>query len=61
MVIIRRLEAARRATYVHQARIIYEIAHMLQLASDGHSTFRNDQDLLEHIRALAWSSDGLSV
>jgi hypothetical protein len=47
-----------RAAYVHQARIIHEVAYMLQLASDGHTTFRSDKDLLDHITALVWSTDG---
>jgi hypothetical protein len=47
-----------RAAYVHQARIIHEITYMLQLARDGHSMFKNDQQLLKYLESLAWSSDG---
>jgi hypothetical protein len=47
-----------RAAYVHQARVIHEITYALQLAADGHLTLRSDKNLLEHIKALAWSTDG---
>ena len=50
-----------RAAYVHQARVIHEISYMLQLASEGHTTFLSDKVLLKHIEALAWSTDGTSA
>ena len=46
-----------RAAYIHQARIIHEVMYTLQLASDGHSTFKNDRDVLTYIEQLAWSED----
>ena len=48
----------RRTAYIHQARVIHEIIFTLQLASDSETTFRDDRDLLRHIEALAWSTDG---
>ena len=47
-----------RAAYVHQARIIHEVTYALQLAADGHSTFKNDKGLLDYITTLVWSTDG---
>jgi hypothetical protein len=47
-----------RAAYVHQARVIHEITYTLQMARDGHTTLRSDKDLLKHLEALAWSTDG---
>jgi len=47
-----------RAAYIHQARVIHEITYTLQLARDGHTTFKNDRELLKHLEALAWSTDG---
>ena len=46
----------RRTAYIHQARVIHEISY--KLASDGHTMFRSDTDLLKQIEALAWSTDG---
>jgi hypothetical protein len=47
-----------RQAYIHQARVIHEMTYTLQLARDGHTTFRSDKDLLEYLTALAWSTDG---
>lgn len=47
-----------RAAYIHQARVLHEITYTLQLARDGHTTFKNDKNLLDHITALAWATDG---
>jgi hypothetical protein len=47
-----------RAAYVHQARVLHEVTYALQLARDGHTTFRSDKNLLEYITALVWSTDG---
>jgi hypothetical protein len=50
-----------RASYIHLARINHEISYLLQLAREGETTFRNDQGLLKHIQALAWSTDGVGA